>query len=54
MILLFVLMSDTNNDEDQPITFLDIKANLMNYSLSKLKYPFFVLIDSVNELIKDK
>lgn len=43
---LFTLMVDTNDDEDKPVTFLETKENLKDYSLSKMKSFASVLIDS--------
>lgn len=51
---LFAITTDTNNDEDKPMTLLDIKDNLKDYSPNKLKSHDSVLIDSMNELTKDK
>lgn len=51
---LFYLMEDTNDDKDEPVNLLDIKVNLKNYSLSKLKALASVLIDSMNDLTKNK
>lgn len=52
--LLFVLMAETDDNEDEPVTLLDIKENLKNCSLNKLRSLASVLSDSMNELFKDK
>lgn len=52
--LLFSLMADYQADEDNPVTLYDIKEDLKDYSLSKLKPLASVLIDSLNNLAKGK
>lgn len=51
---LFILMANSDVDEDDKVTFLDIKENLKNYSLTELKSLDAVLIDNINDLTKDK
>lgn len=51
---LFSLMADIDDDEDEPVTFLDIKENLKNYSPSKLRSLAFVLVDYMDELLDTK
>lgn len=50
----FSLMEDSDDDEYNQVTLLDIKENLKNYFTNKLKSLAIVLIDIVNELTKDK
>ncbi|PHU02280.1 hypothetical protein BC332_27531 [Capsicum chinense] len=45
---------DTNNEKDKPVTLLKIKENLKDNSLSKLRSLAFMLIDSLDDLVKDK
>lgn len=42
---LFALMEDTKINEDKLMTLLDIKENLNDYSLSKLRSLAFVMVD---------
>lgn len=51
---IFSLIKDTNNEEKKPITLLEIKENLKDYSLSKLSSLISVLINSLNDLTRDK
>lgn len=48
--LLFVFMEKSNNKDDEEVMFLDIKQNLTNYSLKRLRGSAGVLIDSLCEL----
>lgn len=51
---LFVLMADTDNDENKLLTLLDIKENLKDYSYSKIKSLTSVLMNFLIDLAKDK
>lgn len=51
---LFSLIKDTDNEEYKPVTLLDIKKNLKDYSQSKLRSLASVLIDSLDDLAKDQ
>lgn len=51
---LFALMPDTDTDEDNSMTLYDIKENLKDYSLSKLKSLASVMIYSLDDLDKVK
>ncbi|XP_047257487.1 uncharacterized protein LOC124889575 [Capsicum annuum] len=42
------------NSDDDEVTLLDTKENLKNYSLKELKFLTTMLIDTINELTKDK
>ncbi|PHT81102.1 hypothetical protein T459_14117 [Capsicum annuum] len=47
-------MDDSDNESDNPITFIDIEDKLKDYSLSKLRSLTSVLIDYLNDLAKEK
>lgn len=47
-------MEDLHENDSRPITLLDIKENLKNYSLNKMKALSFILIDSLNKIGEDK
>lgn len=51
---LFALMEDTDNDEDKSLLLLDIKKTMKDYSLIKLRSLVSMLIDSQDDLAKDK
>lgn len=51
---LLSLMTDTGKSEGKLTTLHDIKESLEEYSLSKLRSLSYVLIDSLNNLVKDK
>lgn len=53
-VSLFALVADTETDKYNLITLHDIKKNLKNYSLSKLKSLALMLIDSLDDLAKGK
>lgn len=47
-------MIDTDNEKSRPFTLFGIKENMKHYSLSKLRYLSSILIDSLDDLLKDK
>ncbi|PHT89522.1 hypothetical protein T459_04635 [Capsicum annuum] len=53
-VIIFPSAEDTDDDEDEPVTLLEIKENLKDYSLSRLKSLDSMVIDSLNKIIKDK
>lgn len=48
------IITDSDRDSDNSVTLLNIKDNLKNYYLSKLRSLASVLIDSLNDLAKGK
>lgn len=51
---LLDLMEETDDNKDKPVILLDIKKNLKDYHLNKMRSLSSILIDSLNELAKDK
>ncbi|XP_047267722.1 uncharacterized protein LOC124898124 [Capsicum annuum] len=52
--LLFALMDGSDNKEEKFVTLLDINENLKDYSLNKMRSLASVLINSLNDLARDK
>lgn len=50
---LFSLMADSDNEKEKPALNLTSRKS-KDYSLSKLRFLAFVLIDCMNDLAKDK
>lgn len=48
------LMADIDGSEDKPTTLLSIKENPKDYSLTRLTSLASILIESLNDLAKDK
>lgn len=51
---LFTLMANSDSESDNHVTLLDIKDNLKDYSINKLRCVASVLIDFLNDLTKEK
>lgn len=51
---LIALMANTDESEDKLPTFHDIKESLEEYFFSKLRSLAFILIDFLNDLVRDK
>lgn len=51
---MFAFMSKSNKDEEDEVTFLDIKKNLKDYNLKELRSLENILIDSFCDLSKAK